>query len=168
MESKTERLQTMSSSELSEHIAEALEEQRRRAAGDGDFDAISEPYFTSGFDRQGVAKTPEILGDLLLCFGSIIEKSSTSHDCVFVHIGEHWVWEHPDVMHDSVRKRPERGREHQRSVTLLPAFEGLEFDVVTSRMRQSAHRMQSSHSYRVSGGKLELISTREVSAQQHR
>jgi hypothetical protein len=158
----------MSSSELREHIAEALEEQRRRAAGDGDFDAISEPWFTSGFDRQGVAKTPEIVGDLLLCFGSIIEKSSTSHDCVFVHIGEHWVWEHPDVMHDAVRKRPERGREHQRSVTFLPAFEGFEFDVVSSRMRQSAHRMQSSRSYKVIGGKLELISTREVSAQQHR
>jgi hypothetical protein len=99
---------------------------------------------------------------LLICYGSILEKSTMSHDCTFVHIDEHWVWEHPETLHDEVRKRPDRGREHQRSVSILPALEGLEFDLITCKMRNSVHQMQQVRSYRILSGSIELVQTRSI------
>lgn len=157
----------MSDSVLQEHIRAALDEQRRRAAERGDFAAICEAGFADGFDSKGHAKTPIVRDGLLICYGSVVEKSTMSHDCSFVHIDENWVWEHPETMHDEVRKRPDRGREHQRSVSILPALEGLEFDLISCKMRNNVHQMQNVRSYRILSGSLELVQTRSIKTERY-
>jgi len=157
----------MDNQTLLEHIRAALEEQRRRAADAGDFEAICETGFTQGFDTKGHARTPIVTNGLLVCYGSVVEKSSMSHDCTFAHIEENWVWEHPETLHDDVRKRPERGREHQRSVSILAATEGMEFDLITSKMRNGVHQMQSVRSYRIENGKIELVKTRNIKTERY-
>lgn len=152
----------MGDAELQQHIRAALDEQRRRAGEQGDFAALCETGFTEGFDSRGVARTPIVHMGLLICYGSVLGKSTMSHDCTFVHIDEHWVWEHPETLHDEVRKRPDRGREHQRSVSILPALEGLEFDLITCKMRNSVHQMQQVRSYRIFSGAIELVQTRNI------
>ena len=60
----------------------------------------------------------------------------------FVAFDEHWCWEHPDIVLDDVRyiDGPKR---RQRSVSLVPVFEGLEFDLVISRSSAGQHKMRS-------------------------
>lgn len=151
--------------ELAAHIAA---EQRQRLLAVGDTAAVLEYGFTHGFDSKGHAREPQIAHGFLVCYGSIVEKSATSHDCRFVHVEDAWVWEWPDVIIDEVRKMPDRARMHQRSVTLLAPIEGLEIDIVTSQMRTGAHRMVKTTSYRVHAGALEVVRARAVSTNQHR
>jgi hypothetical protein len=143
-------------------IAAALEEQRRRAAAQGGLEELCEQGFIDGFDQRGHARPPVVVGDVLFCYGSIVERSAMSHECVFVRVEDAWVWEYEDVLRDEVRKRPERGREHQRSVSLVPALEGLEFDLVQCKMRNGVHQMQHTRSYRITSGSVELVTTRSV------
>jgi hypothetical protein len=143
-------------------------EQRRRLLEAGDSAAAVETGFERGFDAKGHAREPVIDHGFLVCYGSVVEKSATSHDCRFVHVEDSWVWEWPDTICDDVRKVPDRSRQHQRSVTLLVPVEGLEIDVVTSQMRQGVHRMIKTTSYRVRSGALEVVKTRAVSDVHHR
>lgn len=161
-ENEKNTLVDMGDDELQNRIREALDEQRRRAGERGDFPALCETGFAEGFDSRGLARIPVIHKGLLICYGSIIKKSTKSHDCTFVHIDEHWVWEHPETLHDDIRKRPERGREHQRSVSILPALEGLNFDLITCEMRNNMHKMQQIRSYRILSGAIELVQGRSI------
>jgi hypothetical protein len=158
----------LSDDELTHLGAHVADEQRSRAANRGDIEAIIEQAFGVGFDSRGHAKTPWVDGSLLICPGSIVERSASSHDCTFVNIDDHWVWDYGDVVRDDVRKKPERGREHQRSITVLPAIEGIEFDLVSSKMRTGAHQMAASRSFRIVNGALELVSARTIKASGHR
>ena len=160
-------LSTLDDHELSELLAAAQEEQYHRALSRGDLDALVEEGFSIGFSSGGVAGDPYLRGSVLVCPGSVVEKSTMSHDCVFAHVENEWVWDSPHLLLDSVRKVPDRSRTHQRSVSLVAAIEGLEFDVVASKMRQNVHTRTASRSYAIRGGELELISARTVSAAKH-
>lgn len=162
------QLGDLSDEALRDLIAAAIEEQRQRAAASGDLEALCEAGFAEGFDSKGHARTPVIRDGLLICYGSIVERSAMSHECHFVHIEDSWVWEYQDVLRDEVRKRPERGREHQRSVSILPALEGLELDLVGCKMRTGVHQMQTVRSYRIVSGQLELVTARAVRTDRHR
>jgi hypothetical protein len=143
-------------------------EQRRRCLESGDTEAVVEHGYTTGFDTKGHARDPVLAHGFVICHGSVVEKSASSHDCRFVHVGDDWVWECPDTIVDDVRKIADRGRLHQRSVSLLAPVEGLELDFITSTMRQGAHRMVRTMSYRIDGGQLELIQSRVVKDVHHR
>lgn len=161
-------LGSLSDAELASMIRSLHEEQRRRAADGGDLDSLCERGFTQGFDAKGHAKEPVLQDGLLICYGSIIEKSTMSHDCTFVHIGENWVWEHPETLQDEVRKKPDRGREHQRSVSVVSGLEGLEFDLISCKMRNNVHQMHTIRSYRIVDGGIELVNGRSISVERYR
>lgn len=150
----------LSDDDLTQMIAVLTEEQASRALERCDPEALTEAGFVDGFDAKGAARMPWLAGGILVCPGSVVERSATSHDCTFVTANDHWVFEHPDRIHDEVRKVPHRGRENQRSITLLAAPEGLTFDVVSSRMRTGAHHMREARRFRVTNGELELVTTR--------
>lgn len=150
-------------SELTRIVATVTEEQQQRALHRGDLAALLADGFENGFARNGSALDPYLHDTVLVCPGSVIDKSATSHDCTFVHIGDSWVWECEPLLVDEVRTSPITGtRMLQRSVSLVAAVEGLEFDVVSSKMRTGAHKMVASRSYLIRGGAIELVAARNV------
>ncbi len=146
--------------ELHELVSLATQELYRRALERGDLDALIEDCFDNGFTPAGHAREPYLRDGILVCPGSIVEKSATSHDCVFVHVDTDWVWDAPQLLLDSVRKIPDRSRTHQRSVSLLSVVDGFRFEQITSSMRQGVHSMKKAASYLVADGTLELVSAR--------
>jgi hypothetical protein len=142
--------------------------QRDRCVAEGDEAALIEEGFIRGFDGRGHALSPWVIGDVLVCPGSIVYKSATSHECFFVKIEDEWVWESSEAFADVVRRIGEGARQHQRSVTLVSALEGMSLDYVHAKKRQGAHRGISGSSYRITGGSLEHISTRTTKVGEHR
>jgi len=156
-----------SEEDIAELIAILIEEQRGRALARGDLEAIVEQGFELGFDSTGKAKTPWIDRGIVVCPGSVIERSALSHDCVFVNVDDTWVWESDDLVLDDVRRGLMRGKENQRSISLLAARDGLCFDVIASKKRQGVHQMVAGSSYEIKNGKLELIGSRAVKPRGH-
>jgi len=144
------------------------EVQLSRAQSRGDLDALIELGFAVGFDASGKARAPWIVEGIIICPGSVLERSATSHECTFVHVGESWVWECEELALDEVRRGVLKGKGNQRSVSLLGAIEGLELDLISSKKRQGVHAMSSVVSYKVNGGALEVVSTRTPKADRHR
>ena len=163
-----EQLLAASDDRLSAAIAALVEEQRGRARDRGDLGALLEAAFDRGFDAQGHAKEPWIEHGLLFCPGSLVERSATSHDCVFAHIDEDWVWESPELVQDAVRQHRGRGAHHQHSISVVGVIEGLELDHIGAKKRSGAHQMTSVRSYRIRAGALELVSTRTPRVTGHR
>ena len=153
---------------LSDAVLVLLEEQRNRARDRGDLDVLVDAAFSRGIDAQGRARDPWIEHGMVFCPGSLIERSATSHECTFGHVGEDWIWESPELVTDEVRQSPGAGRHRQHSISVLGAVEGLELDVISSTKRQGLHKMTSVRSYRVRGGELELTSTRSPKVTGHR
>jgi len=139
-------------------IAVLRSEQQRRALVAGDVDALVAEAFERAFDRTGRAGLPFLHDGLLICPGSKVSRSKSSHDCTFVSLDAGWVWEHPDVAADSGITLP-GGKIHQ-FVTVIPAFEAMKFDVVTSVARSGPCRMKSVRTYTISGGTLHEVSVR--------
>lgn len=142
--------------------------QRSLAVAQGDEDALIEEGFAEGFDAQGHARRPWIIGDVLVCPGSIVAKSATSHECFFVSIEDVWVWDSPEKFADVIRRLDEGTRQHQRSVTLVSALEGMSLDYVRSKKRREGHRRVSGSSFVIRGGALEHVSTRVTNPAEHR
>jgi hypothetical protein len=142
--------------------------QHSLAVSQGDEDALIEEGFAEGFDRRGHARLPWIIGDVLVCPGSIVAKSATSHECFFVKIEEEWVWESSEKFADVVRRIEEGARQHQRSVTLVSALEGLSLDYVHAKKGRAGHQGISGSSFQIRGGALEHISTRSTKPSEHR
>lgn len=149
-------------------ISVLQERQRSRAQSRGDLDALVEMGFDRGFDSSGRAKAPWVSHGVIICPGSVQEKSSLSHDCSFAHVGEDWIWECGELLVDEVRRGTVRGRIHQRSVSLVGAIEGMALDVLVSKKRQNQHQLQGVTSYLVSDGALVLVDSRTVRTAQHR
>ncbi len=150
-------------------IEAAQDEQKRRAIEAGDLEAIIEDAFEQGFTAKGMARGPWLTDDgILVCPGSIIEKSTQSHVCSFVNLDDTWAWQAQDLLLDEVRKIPAQARTHQRSVSLIAAYDGLEFTVVVCKARNSVHEMQSSTTYTVHNGSLEVVSSRTPKVSNHR
>lgn len=140
---------------------------QERAVDDADIDALTEHGFTEGFTAAGVARDPWIRSGLLVCAGSRQDRSGTSHDCTFVAVGDSWVWECGDLVNDEVR-RIAGPRQSLRTVSIVAPVEGMELDVVVSRMRQGMHQMREVRSYVIRGGALELVTTRARKPDGHR
>lgn len=133
-------------------------EHQRRAIDGGDLDAIAAQALEDGFDPTGLAMHPYVHEHLIVCPGSKLALTKSSHRCRFVAVGDDWAWDSPQALLDRVIPSGKPGS--TRSVTLLPLVEGLELDVVTSKARQNVHERQESHTYKVRDGELTLTGTR--------
>lgn len=168
VERKAANVSALSDSDLAELIGLLLQEQHERAVAQADPEALSVDGHDKMFNSRGDAMEPELLNGILICAGSLKNTSSTSHVCSFVHVDDYWCWEHPDTLHDDVRKIPVKGRDHQRSITLVPVQEGTKIDFVTCKATaRDGHKAQKSTSYVVTGGKLEVTDTRSVAPHGH-
>jgi hypothetical protein len=150
---------TLSDLELLGVATAVAEEQHRRALEGADIEAIVKQAFVDGFTSQGLPRDPWLQGGLLVCPGARVDKSATSHECGFVVIGDSWVWESPDKVFDSVRHLP-GPKPIMRSVSICTPWEGMELDLVLSKMRTGVHSMKQARSFIVRGGELELVATR--------
>ena len=163
----TPALLAASDDQLAVTIGLLVEEQQRRAVAGGDLGALAAEGFAGGFDSKGVAKVPYLRGGLLVCPGSKSERSKSSHDCVFTSVAGCWVWEHPDAVFDEMRQLP-GVKVVRQSVTIVPAFEGLEFDVVCSQARSGPCEMRTARSFAVREGRLVETKTRSRPPAGHR
>jgi hypothetical protein len=154
--------------DMREAVSRLTEELRVRARARGDLDEMVEVGFARGFTSTGMATSPWIESGLILCPGSVVVNSSASHECSFVNVADTWIWESDEALLDVVRQVPAGAKTHQRSVSILDAREGLEFNVLVSRMRQGSHALKRGTSYVVRGGALVVVSTRAVRADGHR
>ena len=152
-------LSSKSDADLAAIMQLIVSEQQKRALEGSDPDALLEQGFKNGFRPNGLPYDPWIVDGILICPGAVNDRSSTSHDCGFVAFDEHWCWEHPDILLDDIRyiDGPKR---RQRSVSLIPVFEGLEFDLVISRSSAGQHKMKSATAFRVIDGCLEVVRNR--------
>lgn len=161
-------LLTASDEQLSVTIWQLKEEQSRRAMAEGDPATVGEDGFVSGFDRAGKPRLPYLVGGLLVCPGGKMEKSKSSHECIFVATEEGWVWDYPDGLFDDMRQIP--GRKWRQAVTVIPATDGLTFDVVTSKQTSGnpGCRMTNVRSFVVRNGSLVETQVRDRPLSAHR
>lgn len=148
-------------------IATALDEQRQRALDAADTDALIELGFQEGFRRDGLPRDPFIRSGIIICPGTRIDRSATSHDCGFVTIDEDWVWESPLVVEDVIRHVP-GPKATMRSISLVAATEGLELSMVQSRARTGVHQLREARTFVVSGSDLTHTATRAPKRTDHR
>ena len=154
-------IQQLDDQQLAHLISLLLQEQQERAVRDADPEALTIDGFNRMFTSKGAAEEPVLVDGILVCAGSLRNLSQSSHICSFVHVDEYWCWDHPDLINDEVRKIPNKGKEHQRSITLVPVTEGTEIDFVTCKLTaRDGHRATSSTSYTVVNGQLEVTDTR--------
>ncbi len=145
-------LSAYSDFELSELAAAVRYEQQQRAIAAVDSDALVEDGFSRGFSRQGEPCHPWLISGVLVCPGGLRETSRLSHRCAFVSVDGSWVWE-TDSLADVVRHLT--GRVHEmRSVTLIPAYDGMEFDFVRAKTRNGVHEVVQVSRFRVDGTSL--------------
>jgi hypothetical protein len=149
----------LTDSELADLIALAQDEQRRRAIANGDPDALCELGFEVGFDSKGVAKDPWLVGGLLICPGFRRQPGALAYRACFVSVGGTWVWQCDEMLADVVRSVT--GRQHEvNTVTVIATCEGLEYDVVRIGSMAGGRDLGGTKSYKISGGKPVVISTR--------
>lgn len=153
--------------ELEGLIMMSINEQKRRALAEGDINALTEEAFEKGFLSNGLPRDPWMRNGLLVCMGSRIDKSGTSHVCGFAHIGESWVWESEDKIHDTIRNIP-GPKSQMRSATIVGAYEGMELDLITCRTRGGIHEMVSNKSFTIKNGELTVVTVRTPKARNHR
>ncbi len=149
--------------ELTAVAAAIMDEQHRRALEAADIDAIVKQAFEDGFTSAGMPRDPWMQGGLLVCCGSKIDKSATSHECAFVAIAERWVWESEAKVLDVVKHLP-GPKPIMRSVSVCAPWEGMELDLVVSKMRTGVHQMKQVRSFIVRNGELELVAARARNA----
>jgi hypothetical protein len=141
-----------------------------RLLAEGDLDAISDDVFTTtGFLPNMLPALPWVNADgVLICPGTKAHKSKTSHDCVFVSVDSHWVWNHPDALSDAMRTTVTNGKTLTQSVTLLPVMSGMEVDVVTSAARSGPCKAKHVDSFTFNGTTLLRVPARTRAAAEHR
>lgn len=137
--------------DLSHLSAAILSEQHMRALQAGDLDAIIEDAIQTSFDHRGVALAPYVHENWLVCPGSIRAKSQASHECRFVVVDDHWVWDHPHVVKDRME---DVGKHSKRSITLLPLLEGAKVTTISSKLSSQGHRRTGAETFALSGGVL--------------
>ena len=151
----------MSSDEL-HNVAEAVRQiQVERAVQTGDLDAIVARAFEIGFGRDGLGVPPWIEGDVIVCPGSLISKSRTSHRCRFVSVDNVWVWDSGLTMREDKRSSP-GADDGFRAIAVVPVVDGTGLDVVTGRARAGGHSVEHVVSFEVRTGELVEVSQRDV------
>lgn len=152
----------MSDLDLWELAAFVRAEQSRRLREVADPHTLTADAFESGFNSQGVALEPVLVSGMVVCHGSRIDKSASSHECSFVKIDDEWVWDSPDLVSDDVRNTAER-RISMRTVSIVPAIDGTKVDFISSRCKSGIHEMRKCVSFEVVKGVLVPVSSRTVS-----
>ncbi len=135
--------------------------QRERAVAEGDPDAIIDEAFEEGFGPDGMGHPPWIEGSVIVCPGSIINKSKTNHRCRFISVNDTWVWDSAEVMREDKRSTP-GSQDGFRAVALVPVLNGMTLDVVTGRARSGQHQVDKVISYKVKRNKLVEVAQRNV------
>lgn len=143
------------------------QESARRALDRCDPPALIDEAFASAFTAKGLPHDPYLREGILVCPGGKVDRSSMNHECAFVRVDDQWVWERTDRLEDAIRHLP-GPRPSMRSVTVLPAMDGMALDLVHSRTKMGVHQLASVRSFVVTGGQLELVSARAISARSHR
>lgn len=141
--------------------AAVQQEVRRRAVEGGDGDAIIAEAFETGFGRDGLAVLPWIEGPFVVCPGSLISSSRTSHRCRFVSVNETWVWDCAELVHEEKRSSP-GAKDGFRAVALVPAHEGLALDVVSGKLRSGQHSVDKVVSFELRRGALVEVAQRTI------
>lgn len=153
----------LSDRQLRSIVAAANFELQQRALEACDPAALIEEGFSEGFDSKGMPFDPYLVGEvgsgILVCMGTRIDKSTTSHDCSFVSVDDGWIWEADDLIEEEIRN-PAGPKPVMRSVSLLPAYEGLKFDLVQCVAKMSVHQVKKVRSYEIQSGKVVLVETR--------
>jgi hypothetical protein len=146
------------------HLAEVVRQvQIERAIDGGDHDAIIAAAFDTGFGRDGLGVLPWVEGQVIVCPGGMVAKSTTNHRCRFVSVDDVWVWDSGLLLREDKRSSP--GAEAGfRAVALVPLVDGTELDVVTGRARGGQHSVDHVVSYEVRRGELVEVSQRTVTA----
>ena len=159
-----EQIPKLSAGDLSAIVEVVKEEQQRRALESSDTNALITQGMIDGFDSRGRAKVPYLQDGVLVVPGHLTGKiGKMNHDCVFVRFGgEHWSWEHPDLIEDKVTHVATGQSTTQKSVSLIPGYDGLSWDVVDMSCRSGAHRMKSAKGFVIKGGKIEYTGEREA------
>lgn len=160
-------LLTCSSADLEKVVLAVRSELASRLLAEGDLEAVTDEAFGSMFASDGLPSDPKVASGMLVCAGGKVDRSAMSHRCRFVRVAGGWVWEHPEVLSDTVR-HVQGPRRSMRSVTLVPASSGDEVDVVSCRTRNAVHELVSVRSFVVSEGGLQLVSARAVGRTDHR
>jgi hypothetical protein len=144
------------------NLAEAVRQvQIERAIGAGDHDAIIAAAFESGFGRDGLAVSPWVEANVVVCPGGMVAKSKTNHRCRFVSVDDVWVWDSGLLLREDKRSSP-GADEGFRAVALVPLVDGAELDVVSGRARGGRHSVEHVVSYEVRRGELVEVSRRSV------
>lgn len=163
-----ETLEELRDEELSRVIRLALEIQRVRMVDRSDPEALVELGFKNGFDSTGRALSPWMHDGVLICAGSVVEKSGTKHSCGFVKIDDVWVWESANLVIDEIRRVEIGGKANMRSVSIVGVSEGTRVDFIESNKNAGVHKMRRAKSYDVLEGQLSLVNTRVTSTESHR
>lgn len=158
----------LSDESLRRLVTEARSEIAARLLASGDLSAVADEAFSNMFGADGLPLDPRTGDGILICAGGKVDRSAMSHRCRFVRVAGGWVWEHPEVLGDTVRHISKGPRRSMRSVTLVPLFEGDEVDLITCRTRNAVHELLSVRSFIVAAGSLLLVSARSVSRTDHR
>jgi hypothetical protein len=165
-------LRTMTPDEL-HHVAESVRQvQIERAIMAGDLDTVLAQAFEVGFGRDGLGVNPWVArigvdGDVVICPGTLISKSRTSHRCRFISVDDVWVWDSGLLMREDKRSAP--GIEDGfRAIAVIPLIDGTEIDVVTGRARAGGHAVEHVTSYEVRAGELVEVSQRNVTGKNMR
>lgn len=155
------------------HVAESVRQvQMERAIEAGDLDAVIARAFEVGFGRDGLGVQPWVEevgvdGAIVVCPGSLVSKSRTSHRCRFISVDDVWVWDSGLLMREDKRSSP--GVEDGfRAIAIIPAVDGTELDVVSGRARTGGHSVEHVISYEIRGGELVEVSQRDVSGKNMR
>lgn len=156
-------IRDMSTDEL-HNVAEMVRQvQIERAIGSGDEEAIIAKAFETAFGRDGLGVLPWVEGDVVVCPGSMVSKSKTSHRCRFVSVDDTWIWDSHLLIREDKRSSPGTD-DGFRAVALLPLVDGTGLDVVSGRARQGQHSVEHVISYEIRGGELVEVSQRTVNA----
>lgn len=153
-------LSALSDDQLAEVISAARDEQASRAISAADPEALIAHGFDALFGPRLKALDPVIVSGVLVCPGSLVPKSASSSDSTFTHVDGYWCWEHPDLIADDFRRVPQGKHDAGTSVTLLPAIDGMQLDVVASTKTRQGNKASRVTSYEVRDRKLVLVSTR--------
>lgn len=137
------------------------DEVRRRAVEAGDDDAVIADAFDTGFGRDGLAVLPWIEGAFVVCPGSLVSSSRTSHRCRFVSVNDTWVWDCAELIREEKRSSP-GAKDGFRAVALVPAHEGLALDVVSGKLRSGQHSVDKVVSFQIRQGTLTEVAQRTI------
>jgi hypothetical protein len=143
-------LAAMSDLDLAVLARGVSDEFRRRALAAGDPEAVADEAFSVSFGSDGLARAPRVSNGFVVCAGGKEHTSAASHRCRFAVLGEHWVWDSPDCVHDEIR--PTGKGASTRSVSLVPAIEGLVVEMITSKARGGRHERTGVNRYVVRDG----------------